>query len=281
MYQNLVSVCLITYNQVEFISEAIESILMQRVSFDIEIIIADDFSTDGTRQIIIDYAKKDLRIKPILRNKNVGAGTNFVEMLAAAKGKYIAYLEGDDYWTDRYKLQKQADFMEQNDDYAICFHNSEERYHDSPEQASFLYCNSQTKAINTIEDLCFSNFIPSCSLFYRNNLFGVFPEWYHSLKMGDWPLHILNAQYGKIKYIPQVMAVHRLYKGGTWSLQSHKKNIEYILDAYDVFIAYFSSQPQLAKLFMAGKVKLLKESNGNQNSLINRIRNKIYRTIKG
>src|ERR1700741_4673788 len=123
MNEPLVSVCLITYNHAPYLRQAIESVLAQKTSFSTEFIIADDFSTDGARDIIKEYVSKDPgRIHAILRDRNIGAGPNFIEMLQAAKGKYIAYLEGDDYWTDPNKLQKQIDFLEQHPDFALCFH---------------------------------------------------------------------------------------------------------------------------------------------------------------
>ena len=108
----LLSVCLITYNHNKYIREAIESILMQKVNFTWELIIADDFSTDGTREIVLEYKEKypDF-IKLILQEKNVGATRNWIDLIIAPKSKYIAYFEGDDYWTNPYKLQKQRDFI--------------------------------------------------------------------------------------------------------------------------------------------------------------------------
>jgi len=114
--------CLITYNHGAFIQKAIESAQAQQVDFPIEFIIADDCSTDGTTDIIRKMAASNPGIRPLLREKNIGAGPNFISMLQAAKGKYIAYLEGDDYWTDNRKLQKQVDFLERHPDYSICFH---------------------------------------------------------------------------------------------------------------------------------------------------------------
>lgn len=122
-----VSVHIITYNQIKFISQAIESVLKQQVNFKYEIIIGDDFSTDGTREILQDYQSKypDI-IKLLLHPHNLGpkkvAGkNNFLSVLNACTGKYIALLDGDDYWTDKEKLQKQFDFLEKNNEYSICW----------------------------------------------------------------------------------------------------------------------------------------------------------------
>lgn len=120
-----VSCHIITYNQKDYISQCINGILMQQTDFPFEIIIGDDNSTDGTREILIDYQNKypeiiklNLRIE---RGKGIPGKENFLSTLAMCKGKYISLCDGDDYWTDPYKLQKQQDFLEQNDDYSICW----------------------------------------------------------------------------------------------------------------------------------------------------------------
>lgn len=123
----LVSVCCITYNHVPFIRKAIEGFLMQKTDFPIEILIHDDASTDGTTEIIREYETKypDL-IFPIYEEvnqyQNGHAGDIDFFNYKRARGKYIAYCEGDDYWTDPLKLQKQVDFMEANPEYSVCFH---------------------------------------------------------------------------------------------------------------------------------------------------------------
>lgn len=113
----LLSVCLITYNHEDFIRQAIDGVLMQIVNFDWELIIADDCSTDSTRAIILEYKEKypDF-IKLILQEKNVGAAKNWMDLITTPKSKYIAYFEGDDYWTDPLKLQKQVDCLGQNEE---------------------------------------------------------------------------------------------------------------------------------------------------------------------
>lgn len=122
-----VSVCVVTYNHVSFIEQCLESILIQQTDFPFEIILGEDESSDGTRAICKEYAEKfPDKIRLFLRsrkdviyiNGNPTGRYNFIENLKAAKGKYIALLEGDDYWTDPLKLQKQVDFMEKNEE---CF----------------------------------------------------------------------------------------------------------------------------------------------------------------
>ena len=125
----LVSVVTITYNHAPYIAKCIEGVLMQQVNFPMEFIIAEDCSTDGTRAICEEYAKKypDL-IRLLPSEGNMGAVMNEQRAFEAARGKYIATCEGDDYWTDPLKLQKQVDFLESHSDYSVCFHRFK-RYH--------------------------------------------------------------------------------------------------------------------------------------------------------
>lgn len=134
----LVSVFVITYNHEKFIAKAIDSALMQKCDFNFEIVIGEDCSTDRTKEIVINYQKKypDI-IKPIFNTINIGPSENAKNVLKACEGDYIAMLEGDDYWTDPFKLQKQVDFLESNREYSLCCHryyirdtNSEKTYYD-------------------------------------------------------------------------------------------------------------------------------------------------------
>lgn len=116
------SVLCITYNHEKFIKQTLESFMMQKTDFDFEVIIGEDCSTDNTREIIKEFEQKYPHIiKPIYRDKNIGAMQNSIDILYRANGDYIAFCEGDDYWTDPYKLQKQVSFLEANPEYSLCW----------------------------------------------------------------------------------------------------------------------------------------------------------------
>ncbi len=118
-----VSVIVLTYNHAKYIRQALDSILMQETDFLFEVLIGDDASTDETADIIREYSEKYPEIiKPILRKQNIGATKNSYELLTSAKGEYLATCEGDDYWTDRNKLQLQVDFLETHKVYIGCAH---------------------------------------------------------------------------------------------------------------------------------------------------------------
>lgn len=212
-----VSVKMITYNQEKFIAQAIDSILMQKVNFDYEIVIGEDCSTDKTRDIVIDYRQRyPDKIRLLLNEKNLGMHPNSVQAYKACRGELVALLEGDDYWTSLYKLQKQVDFMAAHPECTVCFHDVTVFYENGSRKPR-NYCRADQQEISTLEDLLVSDFIPTCSVMFRRGLFSEFPDWYYTLPMGDWPLLILNAQYGKIGYINEVMGVYRVHEGGVWT----------------------------------------------------------------
>lgn len=212
----LLSVCLLTYNHVDYIQQSIESILMQKVDFPIEIVIADDCSTDGTQEIVKDYAAKYEFIRPILQEKNVGMARNVMDLLSTPSGKYVACIEGDDYWTDSYKLQKQVDFLEVNSDFAISFHRVNVVYEADNDKNHITNTNDTVK---TFEDLAAGNFIHTVSCVFRRQ-FKSLPDWFANLSVTDYPVHLLNAQHGKIGFINEVMAVYRIHKGGMWGAKN-------------------------------------------------------------
>lgn len=212
------SVMMITYNQERFIAQALESVLAQRVNFDYEIVIGEDCSTDGTREILMQFSRRyPNRIVLLLRDTNVGAMRNFEAALAACRGQYLALLEGDDYWTSPDKLQRQVDFLDDHPDYAICCARA--RVMDEIGTASAVILPPNSADTYTIEDLLEENFIATCTVMYRWGSVDTIPGWFREMKMGDWPLHALVARSGKINLMDDVMAVYRMHPGGIWSSQ--------------------------------------------------------------
>lgn len=213
-----VSVPIITYNQAKFIGKAIESVLEQKTNFEFEILIGDDFSIDGTREIISDYASRyPDKVIPVLHPKNLGRNGMFntLETYKLAKGDYIASMDGDDYWTDPLKLQKQVDFLDEHSDFAVCFHNALITYEDG--SPSELVNDENQKAISTIEDLIGEDeiwFMATSSVLFRNCI-DTYPKWFIESVSGDIPRYVLLAKRGKIGYLPDVMSVYRKNNGGT------------------------------------------------------------------
>jgi glycosyltransferase involved in cell wall biosynthesis len=221
-----VSILMIAYNVAPYIGEAIESVLMQEVDFRYQLVIAEDCSTDSTRDILINYAARyPDRIRLILRDKNLGMNANFAATYAQCDGEYIALLDGDDLWTSPVKLQKQVDLMEAERDCTMCIHNTLVTYEDQSEDSHPFYVQQRgnrftsrvPKRRSSIADLVPGNFIQTGSVLYRGGLVTSLPDWFLSMPTFDWPLHVLHAEHGPIAYLHEVMSIYRVRAGSFWS----------------------------------------------------------------
>ena len=220
MTNPLLSVCVITYNHKDYIRECLDSILDQKTDFSYEIIIADDFSTDNTRAIIEEFKDKYTEvIKLIFQPKNVGGHQNFFDLMTSPKGKYVAYIEGDDYWTDVTKLQQQVDFLEQNDDYAICGHWT--RNIDSKGLPLLIpfFTGQKCPESFTIPDCIKGVVLHPNTWVYRNFAIN-FPPILSSLPAGDDPFLLMILNNGKGYCIRKTMSIYRIHSAGAWSKKS-------------------------------------------------------------
>lgn len=220
----LVTITSSTYNRELYIAQAIEGMLMQITNFPLEIIISDNCSTDRTIDIIKEYqAHYPGKITLLTSNKNYGMMVNFQKVIEAANGKYIANCDGDDYWTDPCKLQKQVDFLESNPDYSMCFTNTLEFNQLTQETwiaKKFIWDTCDTSGLlfqNSLEmpkfgeDLCTPGHISS--IVFRNKLFR-FPEWYKNCYVNDETLYLMLSKFGKAKFFNDVATVYRITQTG-------------------------------------------------------------------
>jgi len=210
----LVDINIAVYNHEAYLRQTIESVLSQQTTFPFRLLIGDDCSTDGSIAILKEFEQKyPEQIKVIYQKKNLGLQSserNGIVLLNNSTAKYIALLDGDDYWSDTHKLQKQIEFLELNPDYAICFHGVNEMGLDKQLQLSQLAPEPRTY---TIDDLAVSwNFIHTVSVVFRNT-FGKLPDWFGQSPAADYTLHMLNASTGKIYYMPEPMGVYRKFVG--------------------------------------------------------------------
>lgn len=243
----LVTVCIFAFNHEKYIAQAIESVLSQKMNFEFEVIVGEDGSTDMTIEILHRFQSLNsskLRIleqdqsKKIYLNGYPTGRWNFINTLSCARGKYISLLDGDDYWIDPLKLQKQVDFLEANPDFAICFHNVLIENKSGEKGLCNLIPDNIEKTLSIV-DLAKFNFIHTPSVVFRNGLIKDFPEWFLKSPVGDYPLHMLNARQGLIKYFPEAMAVYRMHGGGAWGTKSRifqlvnfSKVVEYLIHEF-------------------------------------------------
>jgi glycosyltransferase involved in cell wall biosynthesis len=225
----LVSVLVMTYNHERYISQALDSVLMQQTSFAWEVLVSEDCSTDRTRQIVQEYAARHPGLfQLILSEKNLHSNEVIARGIRAAEGQYLALLDGDDYWLTPEKLQNQVDFMERHPESTVCFHQAV--VHDErSQQADWYWTAPNQKEISTLQDICMDNPIATSSTMFRRRAIEGLPEWYITFPITDWPLHILYAERGSITYLPKAMSVYRYHEGGAYSgwTQSRKEDEAY------------------------------------------------------
>ena len=231
----LVSIVCITYNQEQYIRETLDGFLIQKASFPIEIIIHDDASTDKTPQILKEYAKKDSRIKLILQKENQyskGIRIWSNHCFPIAKGKYIALCEGDDYWENPLKLQKQIDFLEGNAEFNICAHTV--RVYNETTHEYLEDNTAKWIGVNEIEDIALKCMLHTNTIVFRNNF--VLPKWYDEAPVGDWPLFMIATRNGKIMKLDEAMSIYRIHNKGVWSGKLKSDRIKSDLKILKLFI---------------------------------------------
>jgi len=219
----LVSVLFITYNQVAYVRQALDSILMQKGPFELEITAGNDCSTDGTSAIIDEYAARHKGLFHLLpHDKNLGMSHNINRCLPACRGKYVAILEGDDYWMDAQKLARQVAFLETNLDYSFCFHNAKVIYEDGSGNASHSM-TGESKLEYTLDDITRGWSIATASVMYRNGLLDELPEWVFEGTATDLPIFAILASKGRVACLPEEMSVYRINPSGV-SRAGHREN---------------------------------------------------------
>jgi len=213
----MVSVCMITYNHAPYIEQAIRSVMAQQGDFTLELIVSDDASTDGTPGIIARLAAEYPEVMLPLRNgPNVGMMRNFIRALNACSGDYVALLEGDDYWCDDQKLQKQIAALETGPRFGACFHRTE--WHNDAGERIHVFPDFPVPQPLTLRHLLLMrNVMNTSSVVFRRGAHGELPAGFEDLDMGDYPLQVLIARAADIVYVPKVMSVYRVHSDGVWS----------------------------------------------------------------
>jgi glycosyltransferase involved in cell wall biosynthesis len=223
------SILVPTFNHGKFITQMLDGALMQKTYFDYEIIIGDDASTDDNAIIIKEYADRfPDKIRAFLHTQNLGPETpqelggknNVAFLFAQCKGEYIALCEGDDFWTDDLKLQKQITFLDNNPTFALCHHQLEVIYQDNSPSHEFNPENQRDTS--TIEDLLRDEswFLGTASTVFRNVFKQGMPDWWWKTASGDLGIFIEVAKYGKIKYFPKSMGCYRKHSGGMTNIHT-------------------------------------------------------------
>lgn len=219
----MVSICCTTYNHRAYIRDCLEGFVNQKTNFKFEVLVHDDASTDGTQEIIKEYERKypDI-IKPIYQTENQfskGVLISRIFQYPRIQGKYYAMCEGDDYWCDENKLQKQVDFLEKHPDYSACVHNVK-MYNCTTNKVRLINPNDYDYDIS-LKDIV----INYGSCFHTSSVvakkeFYLCPKEFKFSSIGDYPRAIYLAVNGKIHYFKDVMSVYRVETQGSWSFRN-------------------------------------------------------------
>jgi glycosyltransferase involved in cell wall biosynthesis len=256
----IVSVCMVTYKHESFIAEAIEGVLMQQVNFRINLIIGDDSSPDKTSLIVNEIIEKHSKghwITYIKRAENIGMMSNFIDLLKRCKGTYIALCDGDDYWTDPFKLQKQVDFLEKNNEVVLTNHPVLLKNNQSIDNDFLGSKFDHLDQITSIYDLAiFGNYIRTCSVVFRNINYN-YMEGLDKSGVGDYFLYMKLTEHGSIFKFNEVMSVYR-NNVGIHSTSSSKAKRKSWIKTINVLIQSVENK----------KVKeILKDRIGEKNSI--------------
>jgi len=283
----LVSVAIITYNHEEYIFEALESVVSQKTDFRFEIIIGDDRSQDKTQDILIKFKEKySDKINLILRKENIGSINNLEDVIHQCKGKYIAFLEGDDYWTDEFKLQKQVDFLELNEEYIGVAHRHHILHQNYKNKYFELYSTMFSEKKFTFNDFTRYRFQFHMNSLMCRNIFTNEPWKYHDLfhssKLSmDYTLFLVLLDEGNLYVLKDSMSVYRYVvkvgKDNYYSLvkKDPSKLINDTIKRHEVLIPYFEKRHDMTYIKSFLLVTIAKDSilNRSKNDFCSRYLN--------
>ncbi len=221
----LVSVYCLAYNHEKYIKDALEGFVHQETNFPYEVIVHDDASTDKTKSIIMEYAEKyPDTIIPIYQSENQYSkgGSIFSQfILPLLRGKYIAVCEGDDYWCDMYKLQKQVNWLEKHEEYSLCVHNSKILNCISGEEG-LINPGDKDRDITIGEIIEWrGNLFQTSSYMFRAE-YACVPPAFFVKGVGDYSRAVYLATCGKVRYLSDIMSVYRYLTSGSWSIKMYK-----------------------------------------------------------
>ena len=243
-----VSVLVVTYNHARFVRQALDSALAQRLPQPFEVLVSEDCSTDGTREIVQEYAKRHPHlVRLLLSERNLHSNEVVARGVRAARGRYVAVLDGDDYWTSDDKLGAQVAFLDVRPDVTICFHNVQVVDEHSQTTGRLWNAPGQPE-VSGLHELLRGNFIATSSVVYRRAAVSEIPAWYGGFfPVTDWPLHVLYAREGRIGYLDRTLGAYRLHGGGLFSTLGEREKLEANADFYRRLRA-FSPGPLAAEV---------------------------------
>ena len=256
------SIIVPTYNHAPFIRQCLDSLVMQETNFPYEILVGEDESSDGTREICIEYAQKYPEKIRLFLNKRAdvvyihGYPTgrhNFLHLLKQARGEYLAFCDGDDYWNSTQKLQKQVEFLESNPDYGIVHTGAVLLYEKTKKSVANLHAHLGLTIPEgkVYEKLLQRSFIVTATMMVRKKFVDQLLEWEifdpYRYMMLDYPIKLYAAYYSKVKFFPEEMATHRILSESASNSKNVLKMLHFYQSQYELvnfFCEVFGCSPQ-------------------------------------
>lgn len=226
-----VSVLLITFNHAEYIANSLDGVLAQNTGKAVELIVSEDCSTDGTRTILAGYVERHPQIRTLMSPENLRSNEVVARAIRAARGRYICLLDGDDYWTDPGKVQRQAEMLDADPSLSAVFHNA--LIDDGAGAPSRRWTPSDQKAVSNLEDLWNGNPFATCAGMLRRDALADLGGWYADFfPITDWPLYVLCAAKGPIAFVDEPVGGYRLHAGGMFSSLPGREKLDRIEGFY-------------------------------------------------
>lgn len=227
------SVFVLTHDHVDWIGQALDSALAQEAPFEYELLVADDFSTDGTRERVLEYAERHPdRIRTFLPDRNLGVAGIWLQAARQCRSEYVAILEGDDYWTSPHKLAKQVELLGRHPGWSTCFHRAT-LFFDDGSRPSRPATPAFAKDVFDLDDILRGCFIPFLTVVFRRDVLATVPGWLFEYRWFDWLFHIWCAQRGAIGFLEEDMASYRVHDAGNWSARSRLDQLREDLAVYE------------------------------------------------
>ncbi len=244
------SVSVVTFQEIDFIRQSLESVLQQQTNFPFEVIVGDDASTDGTQDILREIAAQyPDKVTLLIAPENYGdyGLSNFMSTIDNCRGEYLAFLDGDDYFSCADKLQRQVDFLDAHPECNMCAHRLVHLHDDGRRELSTLPASCEgndsgiVETVHEIGEYLFENFSPKAATVVRRSAIDDLPDWYRTTRIAsaDWVFNVLASRAGKIGYINDVMAVHRKRDGGLTAFYGARRMLSDKLIALETLKEYF------------------------------------------
>ena len=236
-----INVILITYNHAAYIRQTLESILMQRVSADVEIIVADDCSPDNTVNIIKEYEDKTAFIFTYLNPPhNLGYVRNYQQAFKACDGDYVAIMEGDDYWLQPFHLQNHIDHLEKYSECSMSFNRHLRLFVDQKREEIFGWSDDRDYELITTEQLAMGNRIGnlSCCVFRGEHIKNL-DQHLFDMEIADWMLGMYMGQFGSLLYLKDVTSAYRIHDNGQWSKMDDRSQCQRTIELINEYDRYF------------------------------------------